>query len=309
MQFVIGIDGGGTKTLVKIANLEGKLIFCAEGGPANINSTERHTIQSTIADLIIEGLKAIGGDPPDCRMLCMGTAGAGRPAEKVIFENIFRNLGFSDILITDDAHTALYGGIDSDEGVILISGTGSICYGRNKRGETRRAGGWGYIIGDEGSGYDIGLQAIKHTARSIDKRDGESLLSSMILKRLGISGMDELIGLIYRSGNGRSIIAELAPVVDEAYINGDIYAKGILDNSVSELFKCVKAVIDGMEFSRKQIYLAFSGSVLKKCRYISGRLKDVICSTYPEITVIDAKNDAAWGAVLMALAHCAGRPV
>lgn len=310
MQYIIGIDGGGTKTLMKLADLDGNLLACCEGGSANMNSLDRTVFEETLSRLIADGLKQITGKPSDCSAICLGMAGAGRPAEKQILKEILGRLGFNEtVMITDDAHIALYGGVGSEEGIILVSGTGSICYGRNSHGEVCRAGGWGYILGDEGSGYDIGLSALKHTVRGFDKREEDSLLSTMILDSLKIGSVDELVSLIYRSGEGRKIIAGLAPVVDEACMSGDYYAESILKNAVSELFKSIKAVISGLNFTDIPIQVALGGSVLLKSRYISNNLRNTIAISYPGVRVFNIKNDAAWGAVHMAFDQLNGKEI
>ena len=310
MQYVIGIDGGGTKTLMKLADLDGNLLVCCEGGPANMNSINRAVLEETLTKLLAEGLGQITGKPSDCRAICLGMAGAGRTAEKQILKEILSRLGFNDtVMITDDAHIALYGGIGSQEGIILISGTGSICYGRNSRGEVCRAGGWGYILGDEGSGYDLGLSALKHTVRGFDKREEDTLLSTMILDRLKIGSADELVNIIYRSGEGRKIIAGLAPVVEEACLSGDSYAESILKNAVSELFKNIEAVITGLNFTDVRIQVALGGSVLLKSKYISNNLINTIAISYPGVKVFNIKNDAAWGAVHMAVDQLNGKEI
>jgi len=310
MQYVIGIDGGGTKTLMKLADLDGNLLAYCEGGPANMNSINRSVLEDTLTRLVSDGLKQIMGKQSDCRGLCLGMAGAGRPAEKQILKEILGRLGFNETaMVTDDAHIALYGGVGSDEGIILISGTGSICYGRNSHGEACRAGGWGYIIGDDGSGYDLGLSALKHTVRGFDKREENSLLSTMIMERLKIDSVDKLVSLIYRSDEGRKIIAGLAPVVDEACRGGDYYAERILKNAVSELFKITEAVIKGLDLSNVPIQLAFGGSVLLNSKYIGNNLRDIIAGLYPEIRIFNVKSDAAWGAVHMALDQMNGKEI
>lgn len=307
MQYVIGIDGGGTKTRMKIADKQGNLLLCCEGGPTNINSKDRVALEKNLTELLNRGLKLIHSEPGDCLALCLGMAGAGRSEEKLILEEMLHKSGFHNNIVTDDVYTALVGGIGCDEGIILLSGTGSICFGRNRRGETRRAGGWGYIIGDEGSGYDIGLQALKHLVKSFDLHEKPSLLSVEVKKRLRLESMDELIHLVYRSGDGHKIIAGLAPAVDEAFEAGDKYAQVILDNAVLALLQITEVVINGLDYSALPIRLSFGGSVILKSKYISDSISDSITCKYPKICIGKVENDAAWGAVQLAKSYLAGR--
>jgi len=307
MQYVVGIDGGGTKTIMKLADMDGGLLACCEGGPANINTVGSAGLEEVLKKLTLQGLEKIGGDLSDCMAVCLGMAGAGRPAEKEVIRDILQRIGFNtEIIITDDAFTALYGGTGSCEGVILISGTGSICYGRDSLGQTRRAGGWGYIAGDEGSGYDIGLKALRHAVRSLDGRDAASPLSDMVMERIKLTGMD-VVQLIYRSGEGKNAIAQLAPLVDAAFDRGDSYAEKILRNAVDELMLSVKSVVDGLHLGNGHFQLALGGSVLQKSGYMAEGIKKRMSREYPAASVFKAKDDAAWGAVQIAMDHIANR--
>lgn len=302
MKYVIGIDGGGTKTLLKIADLNGKLLAVSEGGPSNINSMEMETVVNTLGELIDSGIKKIGEVKENCCCLCIGSAGVDRPEEQKIMKDIIKSLGISnEVIATNDAETALYGGVSGGEGIILISGTGSIGFGRNKEGQIARCGGWGHILGDEGSGYDIGKKALTAITRSYDGREKETLLTSLILKKLNLAKADDLIYYVYRSGAGKKEIASLAQIVDEAYKQGDKKAEEILKGSAYELFLCIIPLVEKLGFADKDLKLALNGSVLTKNKFIYNTFKKLINDKYPLIEVINMKDDAAWGAVLIAL--------
>lgn len=302
MKYVIGIDGGGTKTLLKIADLKGNLLAVCEGGPSNINSQGREYVKNVLEDIIQLGIKKIKEDIEDCCSLCIGTAGVDRSEDKKIVEDIMRSIGIKNkLIVTNDAETALYGGVSGGEGIIVISGTGSICFGRNSSGEVCRAGGWGHILGDEGSGYDIGRRALISIARSSDGRDDGTLLTSMVLEHLKLKNPEDIIGFVYRSSTGKREISEIAKIVDNAYKMGDNTSKRILKYSAEELYKCTLPVIKKLNFTDKAVNMAVSGSVLTKNQYIFSEFKGMVNKTYPLINVSGMKNDAAWGAVLMAL--------
>jgi N-acetylglucosamine kinase-like BadF-type ATPase len=306
LKYVIGIDGGGTKTRMKLADMDGVLLACCEGGPSNINAVGATETERVLRELIREGLERIDGDLSGCMAACLGMAGAGRHEEKHIIREILKQVGLpAETTVTDDAVTALYGGVGSGEGIILISGTGSICYGRNRLGQTRRAGGWGYIAGDEGSGYDIGLHALRHALRSFDGREASSTLTGLVMEHVRQSGLD-VVELVYRSGGGRNAIAQLAPLVDEAYAQGDSFAENILEYAARELMLSVKAVAGGLVAGNMEFKLALAGSVLEKSEYIRKRITEQMAEEYPLAMVFPAKDDAAWGAVRIALEHAGG---
>jgi N-acetylglucosamine kinase-like BadF-type ATPase len=259
-------------------------------------------VQGMLKKLILGSLDKAKISMEKVKVLCIGTAGVDRESDKLILKEIIETVGFSGkVIITNDAETALYGGVGGEEGVILISGTGSICYGRNRRGESKRSGGWGHIIGDEGSGYYIGLSALIHIARGYDGREEKTMITDIILKHLNIKNTEDLIEYVYRSGAGKQEIASLARLVDEAYNQGDKAAEDILKRSARELYLCCKAVIDKLELFNKSVTLAVNGSVIVKNRCVFNEFSRLIKENYPLIEITDMKYDAAWGAVLMAM--------
>lgn len=302
MCYVIGIDGGGTKTALKLADKNENIVLTMEGGPCNINSMGKEAVLNMLKELLNDALKKAQLSLEDIEAICIGTAGVDRPSDKAIMEEIIRSAGFKGkTIITNDAVTALYGGVGGAEGVILISGTGSICYGRNTNGETKRAGGWGHIIGDEGSGYYIGISAINRIAKAFDGIEESTLMTDLILNHLKLKNATELIDYVYRSGAGKSEIASLAKLVDEAYKQGDIAAEEILEKAAYELFLISKAVLDGLNLNNKKTVLAVNGSVIEKNQRVASEFKRLMSKNYPLVEVVNMKNDAAYGAVLMAI--------
>lgn len=302
MKYVIGIDGGGTKTLAKVCDLNGQLLAVVEGGPSNLNSMGKEYVNEVINKLIKEAISKVDENICNCEAICIGAAGGDREDEKNIIREIIRNTGFENtMIITNDAETAFYGAISGGEGIIIISGTGSICYGRKDNGEMCRAGGWGHIIGDEGSAYDIAKRSLIAVMRSYDGREESTLLTAMILEHLKLQSPKELVNYVYRSGAGKKEIAELARIADEAYKLGDKAAKNILQECAYELFLCTIPVIEKLGFNNKDISMAVCGSVLSKNEFVFKTFSSHVVNKYPNIKIISMKNDAAWGAVLIAL--------
>lgn len=302
MRYVIGIDGGGTKTLAKVCDLNGQLLAVVEGGPSNLNSMGKDYVNDVLNKLIKDAVNKINEEINNCQVICIGAAGGDREDEKNIIRDIIRNTGFDNtITITNDAETAFYGAISGGEGIIVISGTGSICYGRKSDGEMCRAGGWGHIIGDEGSAYDISRRALVAIMRSYDGREESTLLTEMVLEHLKLQSPKELINYVYRSGAGKKEISELARIVDKAYKLGDKAAENILKDCAYELFLCTVPVIEKLNFNDKAVQMAVCGSVLTKNEFIFKTFSKHVYNKYPKIKIINMKNDAAWGAVLIAL--------
>lgn len=302
MQYVIGIVGGGTKTLLKIADMKGNLLTECKGGPSNINAIGRAHTAEIIQGLILKGISNINETLKNCRAICIGAAGISSSDEKKIIEEIIRNIGYcGKTIVTNDSVTELYGGVGGGEGIILVSGTGSICYGRNSSGMVCRAGGWGHTIGDEGSAYYIGVRGLNAVTRSCDGRADATLLTDMILNNLGLKSPEGLIEYVYRSGAGKKEIASIAKIVDEAYKKGDKAAESILKDAAYELFLCCKVVVEKLGLQNKNAAVVLSGSVITKNKYIYDKFSELINKTYPCLKLCSAKYDGAWGAVLIAL--------
>jgi N-acetylglucosamine kinase-like BadF-type ATPase len=302
MEYVIGIDGGGTKTVLKISDLMGNLLGTYEGGPCNLNSTSAENVEKMLKELIISSVEDKSLLLKDCRGICIGTAGAGRDREKSIIQNIIRALGYSGkLIVTDDAVTALYGGCGKGEGIILISGTGSICFGINASGEKCRVGGWGHIIGDEGSAYHIAVKILNSVMKSFDGREEETVLRELVIERLKLNKVEDLIEYVYRKGNGKNEIAALALILSEACSRVDKTALRIAEEAAADLFNHVKVVVDKLNLQEKEANLVTNGSVINKNSYIRSQFEKLINKCFPNINILEPKADAAWGAVIMIL--------
>ncbi|KHD34870.1 transcriptional regulator [Clostridium acetobutylicum] len=305
MKYIIGIDGGGSKTHMKISTLDYKVLLEVFKGPSNINSSTKEEVKRVFQELIMEGLGKLGQSLEECSAICIGTAGADRSEDKSIIEDMIRSLGYmGKIIVVNDAEIALAGGIEKREGIIVISGTGSICYGRNKEGKSARSGGWGHIIGDEGSGYDIGIRAIKAGLKSFDKRGEKTILEGDILEFLKLKSHEDLIDYIYRSGVTKKEIASLTRVVNAAYIKGDLVSKRILKEATRELFLSVKAVVEVLHMQNKKVILTTAGGVINNINYLYDEFKKFVNLNYPKVKIIPMKNDSAFGAVIIARSEC-----
>ncbi|TCP30978.1 N-acetylglucosamine kinase-like BadF-type ATPase [Scopulibacillus darangshiensis] len=299
MEYIIGIDGGGTKSRLLLVDSKDNLLAVCEGGPSNINATSADQIKSVLQELVYESLNKTGLKLSQCISVCIGTAGAGRPAEKEIVRAILKEIGFSKkIIVTNDVETALYGGVDGNEGVVVISGTGSICFGRNKKGQTYRCGGWGHVIGDEGSGYDIGKRVVTAVMKSFDGRGPKTEMKNLLLNKLKVHHPEELIQYIYRNDIGKKEIASLAEIASEACSDHDEAAHSIIKYAAHELYLSAVTVLNHLEISEG--ILSTGGGALNKNLYLRQAFTQLVNRSHPLIQVIPMKRDAAWGAVIMA---------
>ncbi len=243
MRWLIGIDGGGTKTVACAADLSGRLLARVEKGAANYHTIGLPAFAALVGGIVDDLAAAAGFARADLALVSLGLAGADRDRDRQLLLGALAGLG-CPCLVGSDARIALAAGLgDRGEGIVLIAGTGSIAYGRTRGGENIRAGGWGHLVSDEGSGYDIGRQAIARGLKAAEGRDIPSPLLDKIIARLGVADIAGLIAFIYSPAAAKADIAALATTVADAAAEGDELAAAILADAAVELAGLVCSVI------------------------------------------------------------------
>ncbi len=301
MNYIIGIDGGGTKTFGLLTTETGEHIAKVQAGPSNYHVVGMERTHDVLREIISELSAHVGNTTIDSIHFCLGMAGLGREEDKKVIGQICDKLGINqNRILTHDAHIALVGGIGKHEGVIVISGTGSIVYGIDSRGIEARAGGWGYLLGDEGSGYDIALKGLQAVARAADKREPLTQLTNLILDSLELNEPNGLIRWTHAAS--RDEISQLAAVVFKATEMGDTRAKQIIDSAVDELACAVETVVLQLEFTHP-FEIVFCGGNLLHQPILADKLQRWVEKIILGGSVIFPKHEPAYGAVLLAKAH------
>jgi len=298
MTYVAGWDGGGTKTAVVYMDLSGGVLGCATFGPLNLNGSSLEQVQRTVREAMLS-MGEMPGGLPGCALLQVGFAGASNPSARMLLEQAVREEGFlGKLRLTGDHETMLYGAVGR-EGAVLISGTGSVAIGRNNLGETFRCGGWGYLIGDEGSGYAIGRDILTAVLRAHDGRNINTCLTGQVFETLALSTVEELIRFVYDPASDKARIASLAPLLIPALEQGDETAGVIADKAAGELVLLAATVIDRLSLQAGKI--AFTGSILTRFTAIHQMVEAALALRYPALSCIQPRQDAAMGAAAMAL--------
>ena len=304
MKYVIGIDGGGTKSIVRAVSLQAKLLGETRGGPTNINSLPPEQVKQNIKIALDHLTEQFDLRLEDCAGLCLGTAGVDVEEYKLQIAKLITDIGVTgDIYVTNDTITALVAGCGKMEGVIVIAGTGSVALGVDSQQNIYQSGGWGHVIGDEGSGYWIGRQGIIEAVKSSDGRGPDTGLLQMLMQELGLHEPKDFIRFVFDKKIGKQEIASLAVVVDRAYQAGDDVAKAILQQAARDNFLAVKAVINNLDFKENKFNIVVHGSVLTKNGLIFSEFSKFIKQEYPRTSIIVPQLDAAWGAVYIALSR------
>jgi N-acetylglucosamine kinase-like BadF-type ATPase len=262
-DYFLGVDGGQSSTYALIGDANGRVLGLGTGGPCNhVEASEgRAKFTGAIESCLAAACANAGLECGSIRFssVCLGFSGG--PADK---ETILREILPSDrTLVTHDALIALSGATAGEPGLITIAGTGSIAFGRNAAGKTARAGGWGYIFGDEGSAFYIARQALRAALRFEEGWGEPTSLRRIFLDATGASDVNEVQHRFYTPEFPRPRIASFSKLVDQAAENGDAMAREILNDAARDLAGIAEAV-RGQLFDRGEpVRVAYIGGVFR----------------------------------------------
>ncbi len=225
--YYLGVDGGGTKTHALITDAHGALLGEGYAGSSNYHDQGVAGARDAIVSAVDGARRAAALSPQPFNAAFLGLGSIVSETDRAVIRGIARELALAPpdrVGVDHDARVALAGGLSGRPGMVLIAGTGSICYGRTADGESWRAGGWGPLLADEGSGYWLGLRALRIAAESYDGRLPPGVLTGRVLAALGIAEMDDLMHRVYVAGLSRAEIAALGPLTLAAAAEGDAAA-------------------------------------------------------------------------------------
>lgn len=288
MEYIIGVDGGGTKTEAVAYSLEGEVLNTSLKGFANLlNGKEEalNNIISSIEELINEfGKEKLKG-------VYLGIAGVevGNHREHIL--NAIQEALEIESSLMNDGELALKAMLKGEDGILVIAGTGSIAFGI-KDGKSARAGGWGHLLGDEGSGYKISIDALKNILLEEDSSIEKSDLSLAIMKEFNWNSVDEIVEFVYSSSKDE--IAKVAPLVSMFAEAGDNYARGILEKEAIALAKSTQNVYEKLGFEKCSVGLV--GGVLRKSRIMRDAFEKCLHNHINVVEFIDESVSAAKGA-------------
>lgn len=302
---VLGIDAGGTKTVCQLADGTGRIVGESRGPGANLQAAGELAVEKTLHTLMDE----VMAPHPEARpgAICVGMAGVDRPGDAEIVRGIMRRIGLgARVLIVNDALVALEAGAPGTPGVVIIAGTGSISYGRNAHGEAARAGGWGYVLGDEGSGYWIGRHALRAVVREADRRGPRTSLTPRALAHFGVTRPQDLIHEIYYGGMRPGAIAALASDVHAAFAEGDVVAAGILEVGVRELVSSAASVVARLRLEHEPFTFVLSGGIFRAVPWMREQLGVRLPRVARQAEIRPLEVEPAEGAVRLAVATLTG---
>jgi N-acetylglucosamine kinase-like BadF-type ATPase len=303
MKYFFGIDGGGTKSRIRVVSEKNETLYEALGGSSNIYAGSRRQALTEIKELILKALVKLQITAADISGGCISSAGLARPEEKKLFRKLIsEEIGLQcPMYYCNDGESLLVGGLAKLKGACLIVGTGSIAIGRLEDGIIARAGGLGHMLGDEGSAYWIAHQAITRCLRSREGRDVETQMLQELLDFYHLTEPTDFIFLLHNRFQ-KAEIASSAQIVTKYALKQDPLAVDILTSASNEIFLLLQSVLQQLPaLSTSEIVLA--GGVLERDSYILEKVCIMIHENYPELSIIEKRNDATAGACQLAMSN------
>lgn len=302
MSYLLGMDGGGTRTTAWLADERGRVVGRAEAGPSNplkvgFESSQRELRRAArLAKRrapVNDGLEAV----------CVGLAGVDRPqVHGPLLAWLRKAIPARHHLLTSDAAIALQAAVGDSPGIMVISGTGSIGYGRDERGHVFRSGGWGTTFDDLGSGYDLGRKAIAAALRAFDGRGPRTRLESKICRALHLPDIAQVILRPLAPHQ----IAALFPLVLGAARAGDGVARELCDDAGRDLADIALALVDRFGWRGRRVPVACSGGVFASSLRIRRRFARHLRRHAPRARVVVLRRPAVEGALALARALALG---
>lgn len=314
MNYYLGLDGGGTKTEACLLDLDSlRELGRAVAGTINVNGADPETVRKNLAAVLADAGRIV--PLRDLSGICIGTAGVSNPQEAETLRDALTSFGIAAglVRITGDQEIALEGAFSGRDGILLISGTGSICVGK-RSGRLVRSGGRGYLFDDPGSGYAIGREMLAAAVRFGDGRSDDAIPGELVRKKLSAllgeklpAVTDEaftrcLITYTYDRSLGKAGIAQFGALLDEAVAEGSPTARRIAKQAAEELLSLLRAVRGRLADDTAEenvLPAALLGSVLVKGEAVRACLLRKM-EEVPDVRITAPEHDAAYGAALLA---------
>jgi glucosamine kinase len=295
---ILGVDGGQTSTVALLASRSGEILGTGYGGPANHihepGGMER--MQRSLKDAVLTAFKQAGIEPIAAESACFGMTGGAELVADVApkFIEAGRLSAYHDVV------TALAGASLASPGIVVIAGTGAIAYGRSEDGREAKADGWGYLMGDEGSAYDIGLQVLRAAAQAKDKRGVETMLQRYVPRFWHKANLAEVRAALYTDQMTRADIAGLSLAAYCAAERGDKIAQDILASAGKRLARTAKSVIDALKTDAQPLTVYTTGGVFRAGHWVLDPFESNLREFVPKVEIKPPAFPQVIGALLLA---------
>lgn len=301
--FLLAVASSGTKTRALCTDLKGQVIGEGESGPTNLTATSVGAASFNLREAVRQATESIQSQTPQFACLVMGLSGMDTPVEQQLAQKVFADVlahwSIAQFRLVHSSEIILESGTDNPNAVVITSGTGSVCFGRNIEGQTARTGGMDQLLTDQGSGYMIGRQILREAVKSFDGRRAKSILESLVCGYFHIDSIAELKDRVNNPPLSKSEIAELVSVGLQALEQGDSLAQWIFDHANESLVSMAATVVKKLQLESRQIDCVVAGSVMS-ISYIREHFRENMQLICPAIRIIDPVQTPVHGAVKLA---------
>ncbi len=302
--FVVGIDGGGSRTRAVLVRTDGRVVGAGTAAGSNAQDVGARVAGRHLREAVAAARRSAGIEADVLAAVGCGLAGLVTAADRALAHGALEHAGLkapgTPLVLESDGAVAIAGAHLGAPGLALIAGTGSACYGLAPDGRRWRAGGWGWWLGDEGSGTWLGRSALVAVARARDGRGPATALTRPLLETLGCDEPDDLLHRTYVVGLDRVTTASLAPVVIAVARGGDDVARAIVDRAAEHLVDAVEACRAALGLVRPPLSLAGGVATAPAVR---DRVRDVLVRRRVDVELVPPAMAPVFGAALLALAE------
>ncbi len=307
---IIGIDGGGTKTTCLVTDLCGSVRGRAVAGPSNSLKVGLEAAVDSLESAVAGALQSASIPPGRVKAVCAGLSGVTRNPDRGLFEqHLQQRFPAALLMLKSDALATLAGATAGRPGVIVISGTGSLALGINRRGERARCGGWGHLFGDEASGYDLVRKALSASLRALDGRGPATALSDLFCRRLKIENIGLAVAKLDGRNTSASRLASYFPLVLSAARQGDSVAQKLFQTAACQLADMARTVAHRLDLDGTRDPICGSGGVWKASEILRQKFRDALRQHYPDFSPSKPLHSPEYGAALIALGAVKGVPL
>lgn len=302
MRYVVGVDGGGTKTTAAVLGEDLGLLGSSTAGPANHRSVGMEAASGSIAHAVTEALHVAQVQLSQVAVVTMCLAGFDTDLDLPVPQRAVRVLEYEGpCVLENDVVGAWAGSTEAQEGVVVIAGTGATALGMNSHGELWRTDGWDYVLGDAGSGYAIGLEGIRAAIKTLDGRMNAGKLAEALGTVYGVSDADMMRRLVDSTRFGKFEIASFASHVSECAAAGDTAARTILAQAGRDLADDATAIIRRLRMEEDTFPVCTVGSVFKSVPWVTESFRSSITAVAPHATFRPPLQPPEVGAAIMGL--------
>ncbi len=301
---ILGVDCGGTKTHVLIANDAGSVLSEGFGGPFLWSEGHIDAGLQSIESAISDASSKIQQQMPIFDTAVLGIAGLDSHSETMLAKEklteALRNKVSGEITVVNDMLIALIAGTNNQNAVVINAGTGSSCFGFNQQGQRAKSGGLDYLVSDEGSAFYIGQEILRAAVKSEDGRGKKTMLEELVKQHYSISDITEIKTKIYGNNFHKSHIAKLSFIITQAAGSNDEVAQTILQSAIKELALAVKAVVVKLGLGRSQFDLVLVGGLFTSNTIHPQTFGAIITNMFPLVKIIIPQNPPVYGSIRLA---------